>query len=573
MSSYLCPLQALGLQVEAHHIDQLMAEGIPEERLPDEILRRFGTKPGEPDGAGQVQAVMTLAELRIRELLATPRPRGYPPRVFVSYRRATAAAVTRARSVATALREAGYRVLWDGFEGDLSDWQRLGRFLGEVASADICVALVSRDYVEQDGGVRDWIFEEFSRIDRLYTLGLAELVYVLEPDAGSEGTGYPLQRVDSGIAVVDARTECDVGAKVIELLGPYEGPVFSEEDESRLGLEAAACLSLCAQEEGEEAEERFRHLRAEFSATEEFALIRCETLRVTGCQGAATSSALEALARHPSLPTAYELANVLWRLDAHRQAFAVLSDLVFQPSAWQARIMWLMADILRREGAFHSSANYYRWFLGACVPVWTTDAASWRGPALGYLVYTLMRVGNTSAAEFRGLAQQLDALSPESRAGLPVPSEVLLDEVQRHLSDQTSRPVEPPAPECVCPHCDARTPEDAAVCMHCGAIFPCGTGALSDCSMCASTQATMLASSPLPWCPVCRRLQVPEERLVEAVQPGLLEGRLLSLDGISRTGVTHVNLMPRLREHRTFVAPRYATGAREDGRWWLQPWD
>jgi TIR domain-containing protein len=103
---------------------------------------------------GDMQAFLALLELELRTILRRPHARGYPPRIFIAYRRATPDDIAWCLSLANALTENGYEVLLDelvitGFDADA-----IARFMAQIADADIALLVPTEDYLRHEGSSR-----------------------------------------------------------------------------------------------------------------------------------------------------------------------------------------------------------------------------------------------------------------------------------------------------------------------------------------------------------------------------------------------------------------------------------
>ena len=566
MVSYLRPIKCDGLQAEAAEIDKLLLEGVPEAELEDQILLRHGRKEGEPENKGLFPTIPILAELRIRELLKKPRSRGYPPRVFVSYRRTGTEAINRASTIANALRNAGYHVLFDEFQENLDEWRNLGRFYGNIAQADLCVVIVSKGYVGNDSVVRDWIFEEINRIRRLHSFGLVELVYVVDNDYCVDQTVYPLDWNESGIGIIREKDFDSSVNALLEMLGSYTGKILSENEERFFNEKISECLAYIAQGEKRQAANILALLTSKFGGTEEVELLSVELFYALGENQQAVEIAKNTLSLNPSPTTAFELAVALWRSDEYVASFTVFSELVFRPSARRVDIIWYMADILRRLGAYHSAANYYRLLLSDSTGIRLLGAENLQVQARAYLIYTLTLIGVCDEELLNNLFIKLCEHDPAELLQLPYSIDAIKDMINSYSSGRGE--LDKPIEEKLCPSCTARYPLDSVVCINCGAVFPGHIGSFADCGLCGSKSSTLKAEIPLPACPTCHKLHIPANRFEEEWPEGLLVGNVISIDGFQHRNDYWLNLSPSMKGHAEFLAPKYASRSLVDGRWW-----
>lgn len=450
MASYIDPIEELwGVGPEA----QLIDENLFDERGD---LRSYAALSEE---LGGMPAFLGLLELELRKRLRLPHARGYPPRLFISYRRESPDDIAWCVRLAEELDALGYDVLLDervlGPAG--ADRNALARFMGQMADADIAVIVVTDAFLYHEGqpnSMRDWIFEEWSRIKTLVDWGLLETVVV---HRAGELVGSIFGEVGKRSGYIDLREDPSSPRPVADYFGPWQGQRLGPGDRERLGEGAAATVrfSFGAEADPEAALRAFASIE-DLVGTEEHAVAEAYAQAAGGDFEGAARLALDAMNRNPTLPGAVLLGDLLWLMDFDRAAFTVFAPLSEGPSLWRHLMRVNMAMILSREGLLESAMNQFRWCLEA------------KGSKdLG---------GYWSAFGPAGLADcesQLEAISAQVGQG----------------------------PATQCPSCAAAFPEGWHACVYCGTTRPAG----DSCAMCIGDPPLMSDPRELDFCPVCRR--------------------------------------------------------------------
>jgi hypothetical protein len=468
MASYLRPSPSTwGLSAEAKLIDSHILDAQGRRRSLEEV----GAEVGD------MQAFLGLMELELRTRLRRPHARGYPPRIFMSYRRATPEDIAWCVQLADALTANGFDVLIDervvGSLAAASLSEELAQFLALMADADIALIVVSSPYLTggEPNSMATWIFEEWHRLEILSVWGLLETVVVHRSgdiDGGSSFFGRP----GASDAYIDLRADPDDMAPVLEFFGAYSGLRMDPHDRERLGQKAAEAIA-AARVPG--ASDRARDAVAaigDLRGTEEWGVAAAHACAAAGDRAGARALALQTLAQNPTLPSAFLLAYVLWLTDHDLEAFRELAAQSESRSLWRHQMKVIMADILKRFDQPIAAMNQYRWCLTA------KDQ-----PELG---------GRWSQFSAEGDAECQQLVNA-------------LDEIVG------------PFPGVTCSACSARYPEGWLACAHCGTTRPPG----QPCGMCASDPPVMQDLGSLGFCPVCRRSTgpVPQNMLIVPREP------------------------------------------------------
>jgi hypothetical protein len=450
MASYLEPRQGLlGVGPEADLIDKHLfdAEG---------KLREYGELSEE---LGDMQAFLGLLELELRKRIRAPHARGYPPRIFISYRRESPEDIAWCGQLAAELEGLDYDVLLDELAlGPYSgDFPALAKFMGQMADADLAVLVVTDGFLFHEGrqnSMRNWIFEEWTRIASLVDWGLLETV-VVHRDGNIEDSF--LGDVGARSAYIDLREDASSPRPVAEFFGRWDGKRLGPADRLRLGAGAAEAVRLSLGQEPDPAGALAAFTTIEeFAGTEEHAVAEAHVRAANGDLDGAFRIAAGALKRNPSLPGCFLLGRLLWLRDWDRAGFAAFAALSEGPSLWRHQMRAIMGDVLEREGLPVAAMNCYRWCLRA-----------------------------QGSAELGGF---WSTMAPEGVA-----------DCERRL-EAISRRVES-GPALSCDACAAEFPAGWHACVHCGTTRPAGEA----CAMCVGDPPLMQDPRELEFCPVCRR--------------------------------------------------------------------
>jgi TIR domain len=451
MASYLNPrTEALGIGPEARYAegDLFDSEG---------RLKSFEVLSEE---LGDMQAFLGLMELEIGSIMRRPHARGYPPRIFVSYRRESPEDIAWCDQLAQKLEANGYDVLLDERELGRSvldglPFAELARFMALLADSDVALVIASTGFVGESKSMRNWIFEEWSRIGYLDDMGLLEKVVVHRSgDIDDDGL---FGRVGSRSAYIDLRADPEDHTPVLEFFGRYGGPRLDEAARARLGESAARAveLSLRRPPEVDGARRAFEAI-SDLADTEEHGVAEAHVRAAEGDRPGCRTAAIETLRRNPTLPSGFLLARLLWLQDFDREAFAACAQLSEGPSFWRHFMRAIMGDVLVREGLFRAAMNQFTWCLVAN-----------GSPQLG------------------GYWSQCDPPA--------------LDDWRERLAELAG--VVEPTPTAACPHCQAEFPQGWYACVYCGTTYPAG----EPCRMCDGDPPHVPPITELSFCPVCRR--------------------------------------------------------------------
>ena len=263
MSAHIEPLKITGVGPEAHRIDShLLDEGgalRPMELVSAEI--------------GDQQATLTLLEYHLRQRFNTPTTRGYPPRIFLSYRRESLAHIAWCKDLASRMTSAGFEVYLDALAmtSESPTPEVLAEFVANLADSDIVLTVITDLYLHGEMGsnsMRTWLFEEWSRIKTLSQWGLLEVIGVLR-SGDIENSAWV---TFSGALdwTVDIRSAPNDPQPVLDFLGDHRGGAVLSDSQQRLLADRAARTISSARASDVASTAALMQEIEDFAATEEY---------------------------------------------------------------------------------------------------------------------------------------------------------------------------------------------------------------------------------------------------------------------------------------------------------------
>jgi hypothetical protein len=469
MVSNLVPRENPDVGAESHYIDSHLLNKAGRLRDLKQVAEEIGN----------LSAQFAFIDYELREHLRRPMARGYPPRIFISYRRETPEHVRWCRELARALQNAGYQVLLDVLEiPDNASPEVVGRFIGKLATADVVLAILTPSYPGTESGppegMRRWIFEEWARIDVLRGRGLLEVVGIIR--AGDWKTSVRRREGEwanvlvsfSGMdALIDlsARGPADL-QPVLDFFGRYSGPRIPEADARLLAQHASACTTASRERDEPTAAAHLSRIQ-KFQQTEEFGVANVSYHAAFRSPQTAVQLFGQARSKNPTLPATAELVESLWQADLDIHAFQTMAEIAEGPSRWQGEFHCYMAMILEQEGFLRSALNHLSW----CSTIWPDLLGESPGPLTGARGQLVRRFTAEISAEIASGTAAFRK-SPERRL--------------RKLDKQ-------------CDVCRACYSTVGAACRLCGALHP---EAGPHCNMCGTAVASL---RQLSFCPVCHR--------------------------------------------------------------------
>jgi len=431
-------------------------------------VRDWGTVAEE---IGDATAQFAYLDYELREHLRKPMARGYPPKLFISYRRETPEHVRWCASLSRKLEAAGYKVLLDALEFPEHDPspEELARFVGRFATADVAVIVLTPEYVGTDDSMRRWIFEEWQRINSLRDIGLLEVVWIVREtgwyQAGqAHGQVGPIGVFDAVIDLSDHAEGDD--APVLEFFGRYEGVRLSDSEQDELAREASSCLLACRKGDDRTAAGNLDAIRR-YRGTEEYGIANAAYHAAFRTPEEAIFLSEEVRKRNPTLSGSAALGTNLWLADLDHYSFGILAEITESRSLWRTQLRYQMSDILVRQKMIHSAINQLSWLVKEL----GSDKRQRADPGRDEW---LLGEAREQRAKLTRMADTPAPLGPWTADG-------------RLALDQQ------------CEQCDARYGSSGAACAVCGTLHP---PEAKTCWMCAGP---VLLWENLPFCPVCRQ--------------------------------------------------------------------
>jgi hypothetical protein len=473
MVSNLTPRRVQGFGAEAAYIES-------------DLLDKAGRVRDLPPGDYLMQ--FAYLDYLLREHLGRPMARGYPPRIFFSYRRETAEHRQWCMDLAGELQVAGYDVRLDvlAVPEDNPSPEIIAQFVAQLAIADVALVVLTPSYLGTELQMRRWIFEEWTRIEALRTWGLLEVVGIIR----ERKLRNSMVRFNPGLdALIDlsSRNQAD-RRPVLDFFGKYRGPQIPEGDGLRLAQNASACITACRKRDEPAAAMHLSRIK-QFQETEEFRVANVSYHAAFRSPGRAIQLAEEARAKNLTFPASAELAHSLWTADLDDYAFRAVAEIAESPSWWRGFFHLIMGETLQQRGFLLSALNHLSWCITVQFP------GSWERASR--LPEKLL----DQAREDIRLTQRIIGRGP---VALPPSAE-------RRL----------PEPDRKCDICGARYSSAGSACALCGTLHPHGA---TNCEMCGYG---VISWQEMLFCPVCRTdfKGVQDRRAQHLVMPRTPGGR------------------------------------------------
>lgn len=456
MVSNLVPRRVLGVGAETAYIESHLLYKDGRVRDLGEVERELG---------GDFMAEFTFLDYELGKHLQRPMARGYPPRIFFSYRRETPEHVQWCKDLAGELQSAGYAVMLDALaipEKNPS-METLGQFVGQLATADVALVVVTPSYVGTDREMRRWMFEEWSRIEILRTAGLLEIVGVIREGDFRNSMARFSPALDA-LVDLSGRDQAD-RRPVLDFFGEYGGPRIGEADELLLAQNASACITACRKRDEPTAAMHLSPINR-FQETEEFRVANVSYNAAFRSPGRAIQLAEEARGKNLTFSASAEMAQSLWAADLDDYAFRAMAEIAESPSRWRGFFHLVMGETLQQRGFLRSALNHLNW----CITV--------RPGGTLELTSALPEKLLDQARDDIRVIQRIIAKGP---AAFPATAERRLPEPDRR-----------------CDVCGARYSSAGSACALCGTLHADGA---ANCQMCGYD---IISWREMIFCPVCR---------------------------------------------------------------------
>lgn len=481
MASNLVPACLDGIGAEARHLKIVPLDEAGCPPAWKELCELVG---------GDMQAYLYLIELGIACRSKQPRTRGYPPRVFISYHRASPEHIAWCVELADSLEQAGYSPLLDESAGVALSPEELGWFVSSMFDADICVIVLTEGYIGGGEGMRSWLFEEMERVVTLDGLGLTEVVVVLRE--GNLGDFWMGPTIPLTWGLLDLRGVPAGQDAIAGYFGPPLDPRLGTDEEQRIALEVSPLVDALSAPHPDQTRlaeaEALLAQEGSWQGTEEVACLEVLCALVSGEHGRATADARKLLAGTVTIPTAAFVLTQLYMHDLEVDFLDELLELAEVPSHWQASLRSMASLALQKSGSLLAGLNQLSWCVAVEVDgrVKQTRSRNWAlAGASADEAASLWAQTNAPAlaAHYRALAEEIGDGRSVDEARVRQLWDALL------MAKQDILPT--------CRRCGAMF-DEASVCVRCGTGVP-GEG--THCEVC-HFPAVSLADAG--YCPVCR---------------------------------------------------------------------
>lgn len=342
-----------GVGGEAEHIQTALFDSEGKRRKWSDVI----------DEIGDMQAILALVEMHLLEGLNTPKTRGYPPRVFVSYRRTDTETIQWVGRLATAIEARGYRVDVDenaiGKERPSPD--ELAEYIGRMALADIFLVVLCEEYLPAENGMRAWLWEEWSRLARMRNWGVAEVLTVLR-SGDLEDAPAPIIRVSGTLdALVDVRDHPDDITLVVQMFPPYTGLKLTDPESRQLATSASAVIAAARASRWNDCDQAYHALKAIpfANGTEEYCLAAVWHASFFEKEAEKRWGALKRFgACGPGIPSTSSAATALWLADYNLAAIRLFAPISEAPSLWRGEAHHVMGEYFRGTEEWLAARNH-----------------------------------------------------------------------------------------------------------------------------------------------------------------------------------------------------------------------
>lgn len=457
MVSNLSPRRVAGVGPESRYIESHLLDKRGRVRDLNKVNEEIG----------DFVAQFAYLDYELRQRLRRPMARGYPPRIFISYRRETPEHVQWCKDLAGELETAGYDVMLDALAvpEDNPSAEVLARFVGQLATADVALAVLTPSYVGTDGQMRRWIYEEWSRIDALRTWGLLEVVGIIR-ERKVRNSMITLNPGLDALIDLSGRNQSD-RRPVLDFFGKYRGPRIPEADGLMLAQNASDCIVACREQRDESAAATCLSRIKQFQETEEFRVANVSYHAAFRSPERARQLAEEARAKNPTFPASAEMAHSLWTADLDDYAFRAVAEIAESPSWWRGFFHLIMGETLQQRGFLLSALNHLNWCITVQLP------GSWE---------RLVRLPEELLDRVREDIRLIQGTIAKGPVALPSSAERRLPEPDRR-----------------CDVCGARYSSVGSACALCGTLHADGA---ANCEMCGYV---IIPWQRMEFCPVCRK--------------------------------------------------------------------
>lgn len=290
----------------------------------------------------------------IRDKLRRPRLKGYPPRIFISYRWESEEHKAWVRKLASRLRERGFEVLLDQFQSMEGSRLNVPKYVSSIAECHYFVIIITSGYcevVDRSGkGPDGWVFDEYQTALSFSKGALIKIICILkEGKKPPPGCGK----------LIDLRNVKD-SFSVIDEVFHYEGPVLSHEEQEELVSLIESIKNMISTGNYGDALSKLEQHR-KYSETLEYRRMLSTVYAGIGKQNEAIEMAESILREYNLDPeTLLQIGDVLSSCGMKKQALKCivhLSKTEFDP----ARVHYLMGNILDDLHSFRAAINHLKY--------------------------------------------------------------------------------------------------------------------------------------------------------------------------------------------------------------------
>jgi len=377
------------------YLESYLTDDLGQDISIDEAMRRWGNLRIR-------RAAMNSA---IRDFSQRPRLRGYPPKVFISYRWEDESVKAWARQLAGYLRQRGFHPYLDQEHqqnigaGGIG----IGKYVARIVNSNIVLVVVTPAYLA--GELREWLTEE-GQYSRLMSHLGTEIVFLWKE-------GGELPDWGGAFTVVDMKGNID-DFSPLDKFFDYQGLRFSEAEEEELVQLLIDVQTLA--EQGKASTAFSLLAKAEkFSDTEEYRQMLCHLLLHTERILESAQLAVDTLnLPHLKDETIIDLALLLEEVGLKQEALATICRFpsLSRKPFLRWRLSYMKGNLLDDVGNYMAALNHLHFALQKVLPYFPYSAKQEdRSVVLNTLGYIhLFRLGDVQSA--LPLFEEATALSP-----------------------------------------------------------------------------------------------------------------------------------------------------------------
>ncbi|WP_344065658.1 hypothetical protein [Microbacterium pumilum] len=236
----------------------------------------------------------------------------------------------------------------------------LAEYIARLALADIFLVILCEEYLPSGGGMRAWLFEEWSRIERMRDWGIAEVIAV-HRSGSLEDDVNPFVRLSGTLdAVIDLREEPDDFSPVVEIFGRWSGRKLPESRAREIANAAHAVIAAARAKRWDDCETAFVDLSQlpDIESTEEYWLASVWRNAFRDDDDVLRDALARLIEMNPGIPSTQSAATALWLADRETAAFWHFAGLSETRSLWRGWAHHVMGEFFRTRGAWLAAHNH-----------------------------------------------------------------------------------------------------------------------------------------------------------------------------------------------------------------------